>query len=336
MSDVFISYSRKDATFVGQLEVALRARGKHVWVDTGGIGPGTEWRQEIRLGLEACDGLVFVISLDSLTSGECGKELEQARELNKRVVPVLYREPNGVAVPAELAERNFVLLRTGDDFEAGISKLIEALDTDIDWVNAHTRLGARASEWEAHKRNGAYQLRGSDLSDADAVLTAAAGKEPQPSAVQLEYVAASRGAARRRQRTLLSSVAAALVIAIGLAVYALIERSSAAASAQRAYSRQLAADAETQLGIDPELSLLLASRAYDVSPTAESIEVLRQALATSQIRMTVHPADGVSQAQMTPDGRMLVTVGRSDALVRLWPPLGRTARFAFGRRRTRL
>ena len=57
MSDVFISYSRKDAEFVSVLEQALRARGKEPWVDTDDIGPATNWREEIHLGVQASDGV---------------------------------------------------------------------------------------------------------------------------------------------------------------------------------------------------------------------------------------------------------------------------------------
>ena len=64
--------------------------------------------------------------------------------------------------------------------------------------------------------------------------------------------------------------------------------------------------------------MLLASKAYDVNPTAESVDVLRQALATSELRMTVRPVDGVSQAALTPDGRTMVTVARAGGAVRLW------------------
>jgi WD40 repeat protein len=318
MADVFISYSRKDGRFTLDLARALEARGKELWVDTDDIGPGAEWRDEIKYGLEACDGFVFVLTPNSLASTECAKELAQAVELGKRIVPILHGEPNGVPVPDELAKWNWIKLRDGDPFELGVAQLIDALEADIEWVRAHTRLGQRAVEWDAHSRNAAYLLRGSDLADAETMLTGAAGKDPQPSALQLTYVAHSRTGARRRQRILLGSVTTALFIAISLAVVALIERSSAISSQHHAFSRQLAADAETQIGIDPELSVLLASKAYDVNPTQESVAVLRQALVNSQIRMRVAPPDGVSSAALTPDGRTLVTVGRTDGVVRRW------------------
>lgn len=320
MPTVFISYSRRDSEFAERLERALSAREKEVWLDVDDIAPGAKWREEIHLGLAGCDGIVFVISPDSLASAECAKELEQAFELGKRVVPVLRREPDGRPVPEQVSEINYVHLRPEDDFEQGVESLIEALDKDFEWVHEHTRLGVRAAEWAAHsgRNQRAYLLRGADLRRAEALLTSAAGKEPAPTAEQLAFVSASRAGERRRNGFVLGSVSVALVVAVVLTIVALIERSSAIASQKKAYARQLSAESASELGIDPELSVLLASKGYDISPTAQSQSALRQALVASQIRMAVRPPDGVSEAAMTPDGHVLVTVGRDDGLVKLW------------------
>ena len=37
MSDVFVSYSRRDSEFVGRLAASVSERGKEVWLDTEGI-----------------------------------------------------------------------------------------------------------------------------------------------------------------------------------------------------------------------------------------------------------------------------------------------------------
>lgn len=44
--------------------------------------------------------------------------------------------------------------RESDDFDSAVGSLIEALDTDLDWVRAHTRLLVRANEWDNSGRNG--------------------------------------------------------------------------------------------------------------------------------------------------------------------------------------
>jgi hypothetical protein len=124
------------------LEQALRGRGKDVWVDTDDIAPATKWREEIHLGLRASDGVNFVMSPDSLRSAECAEELAQAVELHKPdragAAPGARGRRPGCARRLQL-----VYLRAEDDFDTGVEKLIDALDTDIEWVRTHTRLGVR-------------------------------------------------------------------------------------------------------------------------------------------------------------------------------------------------
>ena len=67
-SDVFISYSRKDADFVRKLSDALKVRNLETWVDWEDIEPTTTWWQEICQGIEAANSFVFVISFDSIAS----------------------------------------------------------------------------------------------------------------------------------------------------------------------------------------------------------------------------------------------------------------------------
>jgi TIR domain len=47
MTDVFISYSRKDKAFVQQLFQALRDNKRDVWVDWEDIPLASEWLTEI-------------------------------------------------------------------------------------------------------------------------------------------------------------------------------------------------------------------------------------------------------------------------------------------------
>jgi hypothetical protein len=51
MSDVFISYSRRDKAFVRALCHALQQHGHHLWVDWEGIRSSLPWREEIASGI---------------------------------------------------------------------------------------------------------------------------------------------------------------------------------------------------------------------------------------------------------------------------------------------
>jgi len=68
MTDVFISYSRKDKEFVSILYAAFERSQKNSWVDWDKILPTADWWKEIEKGIEGADTFVFVISPDSIAS----------------------------------------------------------------------------------------------------------------------------------------------------------------------------------------------------------------------------------------------------------------------------
>jgi hypothetical protein len=150
MTDVFISYSHHDKEFVLRLHEALQQRGRNAWVDWEGIPPSAEWMQEINSAIEAADTFVFVISPDSVGSQICNAEVAHATRNNKRLVPVVRHDPSTAVVPKSLSDRNWIFARDTDDFDAAIKSLMSAIDTDLDWVRAHTRLLTRAIEWDAN------------------------------------------------------------------------------------------------------------------------------------------------------------------------------------------
>jgi hypothetical protein len=95
-------------------------------------------------------------------------------------------------------------------------------------VQTHTRLLTRAREWERERKDSSFLLRGKDLSEAEHWVVKACDKEPKPKTLQSQYILASREAATR-QRIVLGAVAAALLIAVGLAIYAFWQSAAARA-----------------------------------------------------------------------------------------------------------
>ena len=87
-----------------------------------------------------------------------------------------------------------------------------------------------------------------------------------------------------------------------LAAFALVQRSEAIAQRDRAQSRQLAAASDSQLGIDPELSLLLGLEAFDKDETPEADQALRRALDESHLMRTLREyEDSVNEVAYNPD-----------------------------------
>src|SRR5262252_6720670 len=231
LQEVFISYSRKDKEFVHRLDEELKRRDREAWVDWEGIPPGDTWEKTIYGAIESTHTFIFVLTPDSIASEVCGKEIAHAAANNTRLVPIVHRDVVADNVPKSLGELNWIFCRESDDFEEATNKLISALDTDLKWVRAHTRLLTRAIEWDANGRNNSFVLRGDDLRSAERWLAeAGAQKERQPTSLQTEYIIASRKAAARRQRITLGAVTFGFVVAVVLAVVAFFAQSRAKAA----------------------------------------------------------------------------------------------------------
>ena len=241
---IFISYSRKDAGFVRRLHQALAARQRETWVDWEGIAPSADWFREIEAAIDAADAFAFVLSPDSLASAVCGRELAHAVAQNKRLLPIVHRDAVDVPVPPALARLNWIFLRDGDDFDAALGVLLAAVDTDLDWVQAHSRLLVRAREWEGRTLDASLTLRGADLKAAERWLALGPTKTPPPTAPQTRFVIESRRQATKRRFQLLGALAAALIVTAVLGTLSVFERRQAARQEAIAVSRRLAAAAE--------------------------------------------------------------------------------------------
>lgn len=328
MTDVFISYSRKDRDFVRELSETLVKREKDAWVDWEDIPLAAKWRAEIYSGIESAHAFLFVISPDSVTSEVCNEELEHAVKHNKRLVPVLRREVAPNVLPEPLESHNWISCRDGDDFEDAFKRLVQALDTDLEWAKSHTRLLTRAVEWEGKNEDNSLLLRGTDLKEAEEWQVGAAQKDPKPTPVQDRYILTSRKAATRRQRVTLAAIASALVVAIALGIVAVLARNEAVAQraeaehqANVAVARQLAAQARLameQQAYNLERSALLAAESMRRFPSLEAEQALRGALALLPRPLArMDHGEGVQNLAVSPDGKLLAT-SSDDNVVRVW------------------
>ena len=231
-ASLMISYSRKDKVFVKQLYDGLVARGfdpKDIWVDWEGIPLSADWMAEITNGIQSSNVFIFVISPDSVASEVCAKELEIAANSNKRFIPILHREPGKEAkLHPKISSHNWIFIRDEQELENMLPALVDAINTDLDWLAQHTRLFNRAKEWESKERNDSYLVRGNDLQDAETFISqGAAGKEPPPTPLHVEYVEAAKKFAesiRKRNRFIAAVVG---VVLVALTIFALIQRGEA-------------------------------------------------------------------------------------------------------------
>ena len=291
MAQVFTSYSRKDKDFVRKLSDAFANQKRDTWIDWKDIPLTAEWQQEILTNIEGAENFLFVISPDSVTSPSCRIEIDHAVANNKRMFPIVRRRVPDDAVPEALGKFQWIDFSDDDTFEARFATLIAALDTDLAWVKVHTRLLTRAKEWEREGKDKSFLLYGKDLREAERWVAKSSEKDPKPTTLQSQYILASRQAATKLQRIVIAAVVVAFLVAMGLAVYAFIQKNFAQRETRIAQqnereskARELAALSTESLSEDPEKSILLGMQAVNATlrfgqlalPPAE--EALHQAL----------------------------------------------------------
>ena len=195
--DIFISYGRKDSLeFAARLNRRLVDRGFTVWFDYDDIPLGVDYQKQIDDGIERADNFLFIISPHSINSPYCTLELELALKHQKRIIPWLHvekisyetwqqRNPTGTVeewaeyqikglhdhfqnMNPVLRKINWIYGREGqDDFEAAFAGLLEICDRHREYVHQHTRLLAKALEWERNQKRSPYLLIGEERLQAE-------------------------------------------------------------------------------------------------------------------------------------------------------------------------
>ena len=124
MAQVFISYSRKDLSFVSQLAMDLKNAGFDVWYDVSGLGGGSRWRREIENALRRSQFVLVVLSPDSITSEWVEREFLFASNLRRKIVPLMYR---ACELPLNYVDMNYIDVQ-GENYRPNFEKLLQALD----------------------------------------------------------------------------------------------------------------------------------------------------------------------------------------------------------------
>lgn len=240
-SKVFISYARHNKPFVQRLYDALTAHENDVWVDWDDIPLGAQWWEQIKDGIRNSETFVFVITPESLSSPICHFEIAYARELNRRLVPVM-RAPMDEAAMFEalrvrrldeatrtilnnrdlialarenwnaLSRHNWIFFDNDSTFEDNFKRLMLTINTDLDHAQRHRRLGVRAYEWIQSGRATSRLLNRGEIIEYTEWLKQSADKDPSPTDLHLEILFASQHAQSRRQTLTFVGVLIGLVV----------------------------------------------------------------------------------------------------------------------------
>jgi len=97
MSQVFISYSRRDINYAQRLASKLRELDFHVWMDDR-IKTSTDWWQQIHKALTECTAYIVIMSPGSEESDWVQREITIAESLKKWAFPILLEGDTNIAM----------------------------------------------------------------------------------------------------------------------------------------------------------------------------------------------------------------------------------------------
>ncbi len=208
--DVFISYGRADSKdFATKLNQRLIAQGLNVWFDQDDIPLAVDFQEQINNGIERAHNFIFIIAPHSVNSTYCLKEINQAIQYNKRIIPILHveqisqetwqsRNPHKTIndwkeyqakgldssfpnMHPMISKINWVYCRENiDNVEASFNGLINVLSRHQDYVAKHTQLLVQALDWLRNQKQTNYLLIGRERQEATKWLKRRFADEQQP------------------------------------------------------------------------------------------------------------------------------------------------------------
>lgn len=285
---------RAEETFQ-TLADAERSAARQLFLRLVSIGPGAEGTRRRILRRE-----IEPRGLPAEAVASCLDAFDRARLLT------FDRDPATGEATVELAHE--ALIGEWSRFSAWVQSARDDL-------RLYQRLSADAATWEAGDRNPGYLLAGSRL---DAYAGWPRHASIAPTLTEQEYLDVSRTAqqaraarrrrAARRLRVLVAALAVAALSASVLLAVSVQNSMLIAATAQASKARELAAAAHASVGVDSDLSLLLALKAQESAdasgaPVAEAVAALHHALVEN--RLLQRYAD-VADVAFLADGRLVV------------------------------
>ncbi len=123
MTQVFISYSRKDIAFARRLAGDLEQAGFNVWWDISDLKGGDDWVRFIPAAIDASQYFVVLLSPNSIQSEWVEKEYSYAIRLRKKLIPAMIKPCD---VPFSLHTINYVDF-VNVDYATGANNLLAAL-----------------------------------------------------------------------------------------------------------------------------------------------------------------------------------------------------------------
>lgn len=122
---IFISYSRHDEKIARRLATWIeKTLNLGVWIDVDDIQPGVKWSAAIQDGLDYCEVMVVIITVESMNSINVEDEWQYFLDQGKPVVPILLRS---APIPYQLRRIQYIDFSVRDDMNNSQRELIVEL-----------------------------------------------------------------------------------------------------------------------------------------------------------------------------------------------------------------
>jgi hypothetical protein len=184
MTDIFISYSRKDISFARVIYLALQQMGLDIWIDWERIPVGDDWWKNNFEAIDKSKVFIFLVSKHTIESIICKNEVNRALYNKKRIIPILLGDLQPLIINKfvpELSNYNWITVKEEELFtfyeavnnstNISIEKnlitekvrhFIENLNVDIhanwEWVKIRNEIFLKAECWEKSEHNKDFLL----------------------------------------------------------------------------------------------------------------------------------------------------------------------------------
>ena len=195
--DAYISFGRKSSkAFTEQLSESLTSQGINNWFDNGLVPLEIRHLDKVNRLIEKANNFLFVISSHSVRSEYALRELEHAKKLKKRIIPIMHEQPHTYMdnLPYEIRHVKILYYTSPEQVETLYLEVKNSIEDERDYVEKHTELLLRALDWRQDQQDPKKLLYGLDRFEASKWLkkTFHNVRPPaQPSAAHLEYIEAS-------------------------------------------------------------------------------------------------------------------------------------------------
>ena len=129
MTQVFISYSRRDIRFVEKLAKDVEGKGYDVWFDLTDLEGGDRWAQGIQDGIKESEYFVIVVSTNSIKSEWVEKEFLYASNQGLKIIPILFDDCEA-DIPIWLLNIQYIDMRVKRYYQKNLMKIIAAFDDE--------------------------------------------------------------------------------------------------------------------------------------------------------------------------------------------------------------